>query len=181
MKRSRYVALAAAAVAAGGGVISGASLASASSAAAPTARGFAQVVAYTGATGAAAAPSITGSKEFDLYAYDSGQYDTYVDVGAKGQSAGDYFLFSEQLKDSAGNVVGMDHARCMLARPRNELCDGTFTFFHKGDVEIGATVSRNDLALSVTGGTARYQNVRGQFRIVGGSQNTTHFKVTLLP
>lgn len=104
-----------------------------------------------------------------------------IDVGRRGESPGDYVVFEETLLNTSGAVIGRDSARCM-GEVRTFRCDGTFLIYGKGKIEVsGSFFPRDEATIAVTGGTGRYQNVRGQARITGGTAHTTNFTFSLIP
>lgn len=110
-----------------------------------------------------------------------GTKSTYVDVGRKGYSAGDYFLTSGRLLDAsthapAGRLGGVwtilsrqaDHAVFDLA-----LRGGTL--FVSGRIVHTAPSS----SLAVTGGTGRYAGARGMLVFRYSSQTSARLEVRL--
>jgi hypothetical protein len=90
----------------------------------------------------------------------------FVDVGAAGESAGDYFLFESRLMTADGSTqVGRDSGKCTLG-VRTFVCDATASIFHKGKIAVyGALFAEADGKLPVIGGTGRYRAAGGTLTI----------------
>jgi hypothetical protein len=101
----------------------------------------------------------------------------FIDVGKKGESAGDYFVFESQLL-KRGTQVGRLSARCMLGIT-TYTCEGTALLEGRGKIVIAGTFFRNDANLGITGGTARFKDARGQMTVEEGK--VTHLVFELVP
>lgn len=89
-----------------------------------------------------------------------------VDVGEEGESAGDFFVFEEDLFETSGRPTGSDSVRCEL-RVQTFACEGTIWVKGKGKIEIGgALFTENDLTVPVTGGTGVYEGIGGTLRVL---------------
>jgi hypothetical protein len=97
---------------------------------------------------------------------DNPKHDTFVDVGASGESPGDYFLFENKLMTPDGSrQVGRDSGRCTLGIGTFS-CDATAKIFGKGKIVVsGALFSENDNRIAITGGTGAYRTAHGQLVI----------------
>lgn len=87
---------------------------------------------------------------------------TQVDVGKKGFSIGDAFIFSEQLLQG-GKPVGYDHIVCSHAAdwPRSaEHCSGTITL-GTSQLMLEGDARRGPFTVAVVGGTGRYTGAHG--------------------
>lgn len=106
----------------------------------------------------------------------------FINTGGKGFTPGDYFVFEETLRNrDSGQVVGRDSVKC-TANFRTVMCQGTFLFSGKGNVEFsGATTEHGKVLLSVTGGTERFQNARGQLHVGSESGKNINLTLYLLP
>jgi hypothetical protein len=85
-----------------------------------------------------------------------------VDVGKKGFSIGDSFIFSEQLLQG-GKAVGYDHVVCTHAAdwPRSaEHCSGTVTL-GASQLILAGDARRGPFTVAIVGGTGRYTGARG--------------------
>lgn len=174
MKVRLFAATGVAALVAGGLLTAGLGSATASS-------GSAQGWRMAGASSAdAVSPDITTSKTIRLVAHQDAF--KVIDVGRRGFSPGDYFVFEETLRNrDSGQVVGHDSVQCTV-NFTTFMCAGTLSLNGKGNVEIYGAISEHGKQLiAVTGGTERYQNARGQLRVGGGSGNTTNLTLQLLP
>jgi len=100
----------------------------------------------------------------------------FVDVGrpASGEgdfSPGDMLIFENILRNEAGTKdVGRFIANCTMSVPPMALCRGTL-WLDKGKIDISTAVDFSDaetIHSAITGGTQRYDTVRGQ--VVFGRQ-----------
>lgn len=105
---------------------------------------------------------------------------TQIDVGKRGFSLGDQFIFSEQLMQN-GKQVGHDHIICSHVAnwPSSaEGCTGTATIGNDTLVLVG-DARRGPFTIAVVGGTGVYAGARGTARV--DSHGTTGtLEVTLL-
>lgn len=112
-----------------------------------------------------------------------------VNVDGRRFGPGDYFLFKENLFNSAGTQVGQDYVQCTAHFPFTRqrvafLCDGNFTFSGRGGMERGKVTVEGVVlfsrtsgaqAIAITGGTGHYQNARGELRVPSvGNRLTFH-------
>lgn len=103
-------------------------------------------------------------------------------------SAGDAFVFSARLLDSANNRAGTLYARCDFikgGRRFGGVCTGVFAL-GDGDLLLSARLSEADTVTgAIVGGTGAYANARGTFTSVdrpgeaGGDPSDD--TITLLP
>ncbi len=175
MKVRLWAATGAAALVAGGLLTAGLGSATASS---DSKHGWRLAGASSAADGVSS--DITTAKTIRLVAHEEAF--KLIDVGRRGFSPGDYFVFEETLRDrDSGQVVGHDSVQCTV-NFTTFMCAGTLSLNGKGNVEISGAISEHGKQLlAVTGGTERYQNARGQLRVGGGSGNTTNLTLQLLP
>lgn len=89
-----------------------------------------------------------------------------VDVGAKGESTGDFFIFEETLYNSRqSRVVGEDTIRCELGI-RTFTCEGTIKVNKRGKIRVaGALFAPRDLVIPITGGTKDFRGVGGELEV----------------
>ena len=94
------------------------------------------------------------------------QRSAFVDVGASGESAGDYFLFESRfLTPDGGATVGRDSVKCTLG-VRTVMCEATGVIFHKGKIEVvGTLFSDTDAVLPIVGGTGAFKGAGGTVTI----------------
>ena len=110
--------------------------------------------------------------------------DEVADVGRKGDSAGDILTFHNNVFDANDSSrVGRNQGQCVREDPRagtwecwwtTSLADGQIT------VE-GPFADTHDTTFAVTGGTGRYENVRGFMRVrslKGGTEYRQTFELT---
>lgn len=132
------------------------------------------LVAILGATVLAATSSqaITTARTIKVLARETNF--KYIDVGPKGESVGDYYLFTQDLLNPKTKAkVGTDFAQCFIlfnqAPNQPPPCTVTFDFARKGRITARSQ--------AVTGGTGQFQNVRGELHIEpikGGAKLTFH-------
>jgi len=162
MKRKLAAVVTAAAVAVGGGVWTGMSSASAGDSSL-TVRGWPAKGSAAAAERFAADKGGRGDRTLVVYSRElRGQG---VDVGRRGESPGDYFVFEGTAETRGGKRIGGVSVRCMLI-VRTFRCDGTIRLHHHGKLEIaGSFFGPRDNRVSVTGGTGRFIGVGGVMRL----------------
>lgn len=103
-----------------------------------------------------------------------------VNVDGPGFGPGDYFLFTEKLRNrDTGKEVGRDSVTCMVGFHMLFMCHGTFFLQQQGTIEVSGTLSPTSQVIAVTGGTENFQNVRGELHVGGGNQ--TNLTLHLIP
>ena len=109
-----------------------------------------------------------------------------VDVGAKGPSAGDYFVFTERLM-KRGERVGTDSGRCDLIRATQRVyslhCMVTLTLNGRGQLTVQGRLtfrrgSNDDPVLAITGGTGEFTGASGEF-VLDDGRGPTRFHLHL--
>jgi hypothetical protein len=91
----------------------------------------------------------------------------FIDVGAKGESTGDYVLVRGTLRDDTGKKVGRVITRCMLPFKPDMLCDGVYKLRGRGDIVFANLVNTSKeppLLGPIVGGDGDFANVGGQLR-----------------
>jgi len=87
-----------------------------------------------------------------------------VDVGPKGDSSGDYFLFAQKWYNADGTrVIGRALARCEIGLPTSRrTCEVTGRIGGRGKIRFGGTsFGADDRTNVVTGGTGDFLGVGG--------------------
>lgn len=96
----------------------------------------------------------------------------FVDLGAAGDSAGDQFLFDNDLRDPrTGTSLGRFAGHCTQLFV-NSRCEATLQLA-RGTIEIAGTLDfagGQPLNAAVLGGTGRYRDAAGQTTTVLGEQ-----------
>ncbi len=89
-----------------------------------------------------------------------------VNLGGKGFTTGDFFVFEEAVYSERGRrVVGEDTVRCELGI-RTFNCEATVKLDGRGKITVsGALFGRQDIAIPVTGGTRNFSAARGQLKV----------------
>ncbi len=115
---------------------------------------------------ASASSDITGPMAVTVVEHST--TDKVVDVGKKGDSAGDILTFHNDVYDATdANKVGTNQGQCVRESPKagtwecwwtTSLADGQIT------VE-GPFSDTSDTVFAVTGGTGVYENVRGSMQV----------------
>jgi allene oxide cyclase len=93
--------------------------------------------------------------------------DSVLDVGAKGDSAGDILTFANDIYDEANkDKVGDDNGWCVrTVVGKSWECFWTLTL-KGGQITVeGPFLDAGDSALAVTGGTGEYAGVRGEMQL----------------
>jgi hypothetical protein len=146
----------------------------------------AAIVAATGgiAYAASSTPSITTAQTIRLSAHQSAV--RFVPV--PGQTSqrpipGDQILFTERLS-RAGTAAGTDQVHCTVVG-HALICDAVFALAN-GTITVNGKVpvngpGRGGSTLAVTGGTGRFQNVRGEVHVRGTGPHSETETFHLLP
>ena len=90
-----------------------------------------------------------------------------VDLGKKGFSTGDFFVFTETIYNgSGGKVIGKDTVRCE-AGIRSFTCEATIKLNGRGKIRVAGALfsSERGITLPVTGGTKDFSEAGGQFKV----------------
>jgi hypothetical protein len=139
---------------------------------------------------ATSAPAITSARQFRLIGTQAEL--SRIDVDPTGTSRGDQLVFSGAL-GRGREVAGRFDGHCIVtSTPRGDAgenrqqCVVTFTIgTANGETEIQAQgVGRllaEDVFLSVTGGSQRFKNVRGQILVTFRSNRRATFDFDLIP
>src|SRR5262245_50139762 len=110
-----------------------------------------------------------------------GTKSTYVDLGAKGYSEGDYFLASGRLLNAAdGKKAGRLGGIWTILSPAADHVDANLGLT-AGTIFVTGQISHADPAstLTVTGGTGRYRNAHGTVTFRYLSETTAGLDVQL--
>jgi allene oxide cyclase len=102
--------------------------------------------------------------------------DATTDTGAPGDSAGDVLTFANPIFDSANaKRVATDQGYCIRVVVGSAY-ECTWTTFLKGGQVVvqGPFYDAKDSTLAVTGGTGRYQRVRGSMRLHARAGGTSY-------
>jgi allene oxide cyclase len=95
-------------------------------------------------------------------------HEDVADIGKKGDSPGDLLSFHNPVFDASDTTrVGNDQGTCVRISPAVGSWECAWTTFLRGghiDVQ-GPFFDTRDSLVSITGGTGRYANVRGQMRL----------------
>jgi hypothetical protein len=89
-----------------------------------------------------------------------------VDVGASGDSPGDYVVFQDKLRDpNTNNVVGTIDAQCMAGF--NDLCRGVVRINGRGQITFDGMTQLNvdPDRYSIVGGAGEFVDVGGQMQV----------------
>lgn len=90
----------------------------------------------------------------------------FVDVGAEGESTGDFFVLEETVYSARGReVIGEDTVRCELGI-RTFNCEATIRLANRGKITIaGALFGPRDIVFPIIGGTQDFSRVSGQMKV----------------
>jgi len=109
----------------------------------------------------------------------------FVDVGKKGESVGDTFVSTVDIKSPAGVDLGTERTQCTLGTGRWAICTGAFDITGRGEivgtgaVDFGPGRSHR-FDVPITGGTGDFANVRGVIH-VHLTENRDIYTLELLP
>lgn len=118
------------------------------------------------AAAAVVAVSAQGKSASSLTFVTKQQAFSQVDVGKKGFSVGDSFIFVEQLLAN-GKTVGHDRVICTHvanAHAGGDSCTGT-VMLDGGTIQLAGLASEGPFTVAVVGGTGSYTGARGSARI----------------
>jgi len=146
-----------------------------------TARGWSR--ATSGAAVASdqpAAPDITTGQTITLIEKDTKFKD--LDLGKKGFSTGDEFMFEADLLDPTSSAKkGTLDVSCTALFALAH-CEGAASLSGRGQIEIeGVIGGSSTFPIAVTGGTGDFQNARGQLRVTNTSDTTSRLVFQLIP
>jgi hypothetical protein len=105
----------------------------------------------------------------------------YVDLGAKGFSPGDEYMFASQFWNvDRTRQIGSNNGYCVVLSPQAQHCVGT-AHLKGGTIEYAGSPGANGGTIAITGGTGIYREAEGQVVIHNlNSQGTlTHDVVQL--
>jgi len=104
--------------------------------------------------------------------------ETTVDVGSKGDSRGDLFVFVNDLYDFNGAVkVGVERGYCVrIEVGKSWECTWTNVLGDGQIIVSGPWFDKGESTLVITGGTGKYVGVKGSLRIYGCVKDTCQFK-----
>ena len=123
--------------------------------------GAAAILAAVGGVYATVSPAKTTTWTEERY-YTAQTWSAFADVGSKGAGPGDIFVAQQSLKDGDGRSTGMINGFGVNLHP-------PFVFFHwtatlaTGSVTVERAVNLRSATTTypITGGTGRYDGVRG--------------------
>jgi hypothetical protein len=147
-----------------------------------------KLVLLSGAALAVAGTAVTlasgsGSRTTSIHLREIVTNETFVDVGAKGTSQGDYVAWNDPLIDPASKkLVGHVQGMCVFVDVKQGLLDCAPVSFVLG----GGTIYSEGLVSTkgvptyapITGGTKAYANTHGQIRIQPLSATKNDFVIT---
>ena len=101
----------------------------------------------------------------------------FIDVGPRGESPGDYFIFESRLMRN-GEQVGRDSGRCLLG-VRTFSCDATASLDGEGKIVVGGTLfsDQQDFRLAITGGTGAFKDAGGELTVEEGRKTFLVFEL----
>ena len=87
---------------------------------------------------------------------------SYIDVGKKGASLGDQYVFDQPLLDSQGNVIGSNSGFCLRTKLEHSLqCQWTLSFTN-GTIQVaGREFDQGKSLIPIVGGTGKYLGISG--------------------
>ena len=142
------------------------------------------VVALLGGLVVAATASTDLSSPRTITVIEKQTQSHFVDLGRRGPSLGDYFVFSGVLRH-AGNRVGYDGYHCTFVhtRPFRAECEATFKLGGRGKITAEGLLrlANRTFIVAVNGGTGGFRNARGQVTIQELSQTTSKITFHLIP
>jgi allene oxide cyclase len=132
---------------------------------------------------AGVAPTVAAGP-MNINVVERGVAETVLDTGDKGDSVGDLLIFTNKVYDEANKVqVGTDSGFCTRTVPGKawecvfsvSLADGNIS-------NEGTFIDGQDSVYSVTGGTGKYMNARGEMHLhirnKEGTENDLKYSLT---
>jgi hypothetical protein len=137
-------------------------------------------VAYAAGTGARAARTTT------LHFHEPATNDSFVDVGGKGTTQGDFLAWDDQLRDVVtGKFVGHVAGVCTLVDLRSQLfdCSPVTYVLPGGTIYVVGLFSGKGAPETdpIVGGTGRYEGVHGTATVKALSATLDDHVITLTP
>jgi hypothetical protein len=133
----------------------------------------------TGATGASStmtgAPAAAAADETIVLTEREVRF-KFIDVGAKGESVGDFLLSRSALLDDEGDKVGRVLTRCMLTFLPDLQCDGVYKLAGRGDIafsNVVDTAKEPPTRGPIVGGDGDFANITGQLTFDYGEEDAT--------
>jgi hypothetical protein len=104
---------------------------------------------------------------------------TFVDVGRKGDSPGDYGVFRDPVLDNKGTRVGTIDVQCIAAYA--DQCQGSIRIAGRGQIIFGGItpLGRDPDWFAVTGGTGMFTGVGGTLKVEFPNSDRARLTVTL--
>jgi hypothetical protein len=128
--------------------------------------------------GTLASASSSQARTLSLVAVDLPQSMRSVDVGAKGQSAGDTIFFQETLLEN-GRKAGGSEVLCVTVSRTLGRCHGTLRL-RGGTIEAsGGTRFGGRFSLPVVGGTGAYAGASGVLTVIAVSTTRSRYVLEL--
>jgi hypothetical protein len=106
-----------------------------------------------------------------------------VDNAPAGASAGDVLMFTEDLMNRSGAVVGNDAAYCVaLFDGKSSLCNGVYSL-KAGQIMVQLLQPGpfGSYTQAITGGTGRYRGATGTVRVKQDPATGDHFRFSVVP
>ncbi|MGB3811014.1 MAG: allene oxide cyclase family protein [Parvibaculum sp.] len=106
--------------------------------------------------------------------------DSTLDLGAKGDSAGDVLTFANEIFDKANKEkIGADNGYCVrVVAGKAWECIWTLTLA-KGQITVeGPFLDSGDSTLAITGGTGEYAHVRGDMLLHARNSQGSEYDFT---
>ena len=113
----------------------------------------------------------SGAESFTVVS--TSQHFQEIDVGAAGESPGDFFIEKDVLWNEAEtDRVGSNVVKCTLDFGTTAICTVAFRFFGRGQLTGTGLVdfASQTFSFPITGGTRDFQDVTGQVRVTFESQ-----------
>jgi hypothetical protein len=137
------------------------------------------VAAAIGGVSLAHAGGTTSDRTISLTQVQTSSQFVSISHTARG-APGDEFIFHAKLLNHAGDRVGSLDVFCVLVMNGNIQCQGTYRLAG-GTISGSALTNQTDLTthVSITGGTGRYDQVRGQVTGTSPSQSSNRSQVVI--
>ncbi len=111
---------------------------------------------------------------------------SYVDVGKKGESLGDQYIFDQPLLDSQGNIIGNNSGFCLRTKLQHSMqCQWTLSLTD-GTIQVaGREFDQGESLIPIVGGTSKYQGISGLMHTFknddGRFTQTLHYRLPKQP
>jgi hypothetical protein len=136
------------------------------------------VIALAMVMGATVASANSTSGSHRLTVVERATSDTVIDLGASGDSIGDLLAFGNDIYNASNtHTIGRDEGSCVRTNPGLAWECSLTTILARGSITVQGPFydDLRDAKWSITGGTGRYRNSRGEMTLHARNATGTEF------